>query len=289
LESTNESDLEAVNARLLLIDGSKVRSQSHRVGNEKIAQVVVFNDGILSGFDDKPTSPDKSPPYGSIANSNSFSEPNFASLLPLFWCLRMDEASFKTVLSNDAVLESRRGSIDAVECLIITESEGRRTSEYWISPALDFNVLRRVYRAGRTTLQNDIAYERHAEFGWVPASWKSMHFVGNRLISERRSVVDQFLINVKIPESEFQLSFPPGMLVHNRIEGNSYITRAGGEKRPILPKERGATFNELKATEPGQALIDQTTPRRLRAYTLGALMVILAALLALRMWSRAKG
>jgi hypothetical protein len=283
LASRNESDLEFRNQRTILIEGTKVRSEYHRIGNEKISSVLCFKDGILSGYHDQPFISNKSRPYGSIMKNDRFSQANLPVLLPVFWSLRMDEPTFKTLLSDQATLEARRGNIDGTECLVVTDRKGRGTEEYWIAPSLDFNILRRIYRGGSTTEQTDVSYQRHGELDWYPASWRTSHVIGRRLMGEWRAAVDEYQINPELTDADFDVAFPPGILLYNEVEGKSYITRENGEKRLILPSERGATFQELKATDSGEALIKRKNESPLRLFVLIAAMIALAAGLAIRL------
>ena len=49
----------------------------------------------------------------------------------------------------------------------------------------------------------------------------------------------------------FELEFPAGTWVQDLATGEHYIQRTGGNKRMILPEERGS-YKELLATETGE-------------------------------------
>jgi hypothetical protein len=68
---------------------------------------------------------------------------------------------------------------------------------------------------------------------------------------DTRSV--KYELNEIIPDSAFQLAFPPGTMVRDSIAKGNYLVLENGEKRPVLPGEyTGKNYEELLHSKPGQ-------------------------------------
>jgi hypothetical protein len=98
-----------------------------------------------------------------------------------------------------------------------------------------------------------VDYEREPTVGWAPKSWKYSFYAGGKLRKSLAAEVKRFAVNVELNDEDFAVAFPPGSIVVDKVEGRTWLVRDDGEKRFILDSERGATYDEIKNSQSGQA------------------------------------
>lgn len=193
----------------------------------------------------------------------------------------------------DYVLSSKTGFVDGHECVVLERSNRskRPPSSYWVDPARDCIVLRRVFgESSKPSMQLDVTYARDPAYGWVPSAWKfvAMDAPTGKLLFETVAKVLRYEFNEPIPRSEFRFDFPVGTRVNDQNARQSYIVREGGEKRVITRGElrARAKYEEIVATPSGQALSQRRERSRAVWYWAFAIVALGLLLISLRRWRK---
>jgi hypothetical protein len=126
----------------------------------------------------------------------------------------------------------------------------------WADRDRDFVIVRcTIETLGKTAFQMDFTYNRDQNGEWVPQAWKAavVNDETQKLLMGTQSVVTEYGIKEAVSPGDFTVSFPAGTYVQDYESGVDYIVRANGTKRIITSEEneRGATYEELMAGEPG--------------------------------------
>jgi hypothetical protein len=89
----------------------------------------------------------------------------------------------------------------------------------------------------------------------VPTAWTTGLFGRADSIAQGWQTTSvKYKLNETIPDSTFQLSYPPGTWVRDYITNETYILLEGGKKRPILPGEfDGKNYEELLHSKPASS------------------------------------
>ncbi|HZZ71207.1 MAG TPA: hypothetical protein VFE24_03085 [Pirellulales bacterium] len=162
---------------------------------------------------------------------------------------------------NAKLIRSASGSTLAIEINQIVQ--GRKDSqEIWVDPKRDFIPYRLIHTVDGLPLEScEIEYARDGQARWTPRRWTIT--LNQPDFRTRRCVcvgtVSDFQVNPSLEESEFRISFPEGTWVADAVHNQSFIQRANGERRLILPEEieRRIRYHDLLTTEPG-ALLEQS-------------------------------
>jgi hypothetical protein len=159
----------------------------------------------------------------------------------------------------------------------------------WIDPAAEFSAVRLIVSLnGRDLQQFDIDHEQHQGAGWTPSSWKVMvmnssdEYPGQAEVFQSVHVrVAKTEINSSIPQERFDLKFPPGTLVADRIAGKEFVSSDNRLGRPLSPEETRMLAGKL---EP-EMIVSTDFPYRTTLIAVG-LAAALGLLFYLR-WKRA--
>jgi hypothetical protein len=180
-------------------------------------------------------------------------------LLPIRLVFRPFDESVGPFDRKNLVLTEGQGVADGFPCVAVRQDD----QIFWVDPKRSFIPLR-VYRMARVVAPERIGfgeiifrlavqYSEDKEFGWIPAAWsiESNHSSTGNLISSTTARVAAYKINSPIPEATFELPFPPGTWVHDRVKNENYILREGGKHRPVLPGEyNGRNYEQIRDSEP---------------------------------------
>jgi hypothetical protein len=133
---------------------------------------------------------------------------------------------------------------------------------------------------GKEGIRLTVSYERDATHGWVPSGWESVWVnpESGALVESSSCKVTKYTVNEPIPQDEFDIVFPPGTIVHDDAAAQTYLVRDRNVKRVITPGERGATYEEILATESGMA---GRVGRSITPWVLCAIALPIALLIAL--------
>jgi hypothetical protein len=228
-----ESDLkkEGLKTRLV-VDGNKVREEHESyVWDPNSKQFMVL--GTKTAFDGEVTydidfigfkSPDD-PGSGRVTRFfKSFRDPDRPRFRVLFGAFRAASSGLRPWNPHDLAPTGRRAVIRESECIecVIGKYPRGGSNTIWVDPAKEYLVVRQILEdaVARDRTQLDVTYQRHPEAGWVPLKWENSRTAtrdGRPGVSDHYKV-DEIRINETISQSEFKLTFPPGMTVLDNIE-----------------------------------------------------------------------
>lgn len=190
---------------------------------------------------------------------------------PLFafrLAFRMLHPQWYSLKPEEYTIVDRRDVIDGRPCIIMETSprilreksdRGNRPwkSTYWISPEQDFCVVR--YTRGMHTLarpaeEMNVSYKEDPHHGWRPAAWKRIDGSGDTPVEIVDARVTDYALNIPVDAEHFVFEFPEDAWVRDMRSNESYIARAGGERRLVTEAEllRGAKYEDLLETQSGQ-------------------------------------
>jgi hypothetical protein len=109
--------------------------------------------------------------------------------------------------------------------------------EFWLDPARDYMPVRQatLYESGGVKSLVDVEYVEHPVYGYLPSTAleKALLPSGDLWIV-RNIVFEEFKFNDPVDPSVFELEFPPGTKVNDKINKVMYVMpEAGGVPRPI--------------------------------------------------------
>lgn len=174
------------------------------------------------------------------------------SLPAIFTFLPLDSDLTLFNLSAARVGEER-GTIDGHECLIVTDlTEGRVHYELWVDPAQGYCVRRRLqYTDGIALGRIDITYKDYPGFGLVPTKWRLANtFEDGTADSGGDGVVTSLVLNEPIPDTEFELEFPPNTRVIDAISNDEYVISATGSIEQPPPRPKRASTGVIQPIDP---------------------------------------
>jgi hypothetical protein len=161
-------------------------------------------------------------------------------LMPIFLAYRGVHADFTGMRQENCTLSPQRGVVDGRECLMVEQSfaDIPATNQYWVDLARDWMVVRFVNRIeGKERLRQDVEYTQDPAHGWIPTKW-NMVFVdedGSWVVSKTYEVT-RYTLNEPIAPERFELSFPPGTQVDNRVQNQRYVQAEHADKRGIMAR-----------------------------------------------------
>jgi hypothetical protein len=279
----------------LTIDGEKWRyvSQSPvRAGHTTNLVLqdtdVVSKDGTIKSYM-RPGGFDH--PVGNINQGKVSDVPRVNNARPLFQILRSLSVGF--FVPQNYVMANESGFIDGRPCQILQTQPTNIRWSLWVDPSRSFSLVRySLSSEGKILLTTDLTYTQSSEHGWVAVGWKIVET--DRSGSLKRSTnatVTHWEINTPIPPNEFDLDFPPGTLVRDFTtttewgSTSQYIAREGGKKRIVSQGDRGATYEQLLASETGTARLPRG-PSALRMWAIVICILLSLACIVVVLWQR---
>lgn len=251
-------------------------------------QVSSLSDGVVALLSH--TSQNRAEPRAQVLPADRFRETRLVANLPLFIALRA--LGPQGAIDQDGAwsVSPVTAAIDGHTCVVVERlaaryhpelEKGELRETFWVDPARDFCV-RRFERtlAGLVELQVQIGYDDPAH-AWLPTSWKTVVYGGPEAIAQRqydgRLLTNR--VNGELPRERTRVEFPLGTAVDDLVNQQAWIVLADGRKRMVTDeeRERGATYAQLVASEPGQAALPPWQPWRAIAGA-GALLLALATL-----------
>ncbi len=163
--------------------------------------------------------------YLPLSGSDSKHKPLEESIVFTMSDLRPVTLHFRPFLLSPPVLagftvSKERGEADGKPCLIIRRlvpSQPTVTEALWVDPKQQYSVRRRTQEyQGKVFYQLDVQY-RLDTAGSVPTGWhEDMYYAGDGTLTKSlQGTVVSSEININLPESEFELAFPPGTKVRD--------------------------------------------------------------------------
>lgn len=288
------SDLRCV----LIIDGQKIRYE--RIGevwtdvvksSVPETMIAVFDGKVAKVLSQRPRNDDVLHSLGWIRKSREHPDVRNSYLAPALWHYRPLSPSLGGFHADQLKLVKTDALVDGRRCLLLEERKAGKPlvlRNYWVDPERDMSIVRLVRTWGQVVdHQCDISYQKDPKDGWRPIRWKAISFgdEGKVLHSGEDAVTDCNL-NVPIPASSFEIDFPPGTEVFDRVNKRRFLVTPDGSEREILRRElnRKATYSELMQTEvgfAGQGAGSDENGRVVRLVMVtGVLLVAVASLIA---------
>jgi len=170
---------------------------------------------------------------------------------------RIQREDYMIVDDPAAVVEDRR-------CTVLTGESGGLTRTFWTDPTRDDCILKYMeFAEGVLAVQLQITYRNEPVVGWIPDGWKADWFNRDGTLAESSTArLQTVMINEPLSDADFQIEFAPGTLVSDQRTGTHSVIKADGRVRAITPQELPvASYEELMATESGQAVPGRSGPR----------------------------
>jgi hypothetical protein len=216
--------------RSLVIDGVKMRTEKHADGFKPEYSLEVFDGVLRKTLTRSKLNDDEFTANGWISAVTNHSEVRNMHLSPVIHHFRPLSSTFGVIKHDRLQVVKINEAMKGVSCVILEEDwgDGMRTARYWVAPSRDMAILRheRHFR-GKKELLVEAAFEHQARNGWVPTSWTATSFRdGDIVFSASKVAVTYYDINAKIPEGTFDLTFPPGTEVFDRVSKIKHIVPA---------------------------------------------------------------
>jgi hypothetical protein len=200
-------------------------------------------------------------PQGSISEADTRSLiMNDITMGPVMFAFRMLEPEMRP-MDTSPPFQVERSEVDG-KVLYRLDFSGQPPDIQRIltvDPDYDFAIVRYVLKnRGRLRVQVDISYRRDDESGFpVPTGWTSTSLSGTGEVrSAAVATVTHCTLNPRLEPDEFEITFPHGTLVDDRIANQEYIIREDGTNRRVTSAElrAGIPVERLLETEPGEAI-----------------------------------
>lgn len=193
-------------------------------------------------------------PGGYVDKEDDTSLYTHIGILPIAIRFRMLEwmAASCPGLSNDQV-STRTGTIDGKPCVIASWTARGILREIYLDATRDAVPLRfTVNKPKKFDAQWDLQYSVD-DAGFVLRGWKFVRSdAKGHIVHARTAKVLQWNVNRNIDDSTFDIQFPVGTYITDRVTGENYILKEDARKRHVSAKEwaSGATYETLLHSEP---------------------------------------
>jgi hypothetical protein len=196
-------------------------------------------------------------PLGTIRADPNYRDAELAALRPLLLVYRPFVETLQPVDIQGFSLENDDVVIDGLHCIELVRRFSTNSSiHFWLDRDRDFLLIRRlIVEQGKPFESIDIRYQIKEGIGFVPFEWRVVSNSGKgQLLCSGQGTLTSISINMSVEESSFDIDFPPGARVEDERKKEDYILRQDGSKRPILPQDFGATYEQILNSTPGNAL-----------------------------------
>lgn len=243
------------------------------------ATSTLLDGHLQKGFSSKTITTDF--PVGMIMDGNTSDSRKAVLYRPITMAYRPFDTTMSYLDAGNLKMTAEQGMVDGRPCLILRQRTGDSVQTVWVDAGREFVPVRYLSeRGGVTSFQVDVSHSKDAKYGWVPTSWSIALLEKDGAISESWDAkVVKYELNETIPESTFQLDYPPGTMVHDSTTKEDYLVLENGGKRPILRGEyTGTNYDELWQTKPPSEGVARRIT--LTVVCLLALLVVTAYLLS---------
>jgi hypothetical protein len=236
-------------------------------------------------------------PRGVVKAESKHADQNNLHIRPLLLYARPRELGIDVRDSGALRLIADASSVEGVNCLLLEQSQNSTTDarhQYWVDPTRDYLVTRYASTdaSGALGIQIDIAYTQ-AELGhWLPEHWKVVWMESpNQLKLSTTARVTMRQINPSVGNEEFSIDFPNGTFVTDASQPSElgkftdYVIQSSGNKREVLASDLGATYEQLRDSQPGEALRRSSWHQR---WWIGLSLGVFVLVVALLLWSRVR-
>lgn len=176
---------------------------------------------------------------GTIFPQTSYDAVTELALLPIMLAVRgrspgLCPYDFEAHRSTNRVL-----TISGISCAELESSRGAGVTEhFWIDPARDHVVVRyNLIEAGTIASQVDIDYQADATVAWTPARWRLAQMRKGKFVKSDQITVTKFEINPRLQPRDFEIKFPAGTKVFDRVQSKRYLMQPDGSEQLIRDSE----------------------------------------------------
>jgi hypothetical protein len=247
----------------MTLDGAKLRytrndqQWSSKVNGYVLQPEICVYDGDVG----KSLLPNGTPstPYPSAIVRRANPAARFVHMMPILMTYRALLPSFRGFNVESMEPTGGRAIIDNNTCVELQETGSGNTLRIWLDPSLGYVMVRYLSLVqDHVRCKLDIRYVNGPDRNPVPKEWSFAWFTRDgKLESAASATVTKFEIDAAVNGGDFELEFPPGTLVNDSTNPKSevnYIAKERGKKRNIPREEMRATYEQLIASEPGNAL-----------------------------------
>ena len=273
---------------LVAIDGIKMRYE--RVGevwteqiqaNAPDTMIAVFDGSTTKALHKRERADDILHSQGWIFKQTKHQDAENVYLSPIIRHFRPLSPTFDAIQFDKLQLADADDPVDGIACARLEETHPNgKVIRYWVALDQQMSIVRWAGTInGNPSARLEASFKRDAALGWIPNRWSVTRLAneGKTVLDSATTSVTKAEINIRIPGEDFDMVFPTGTEVFDRVEEKTYIMKSDAVRREVLPSEqrRGATYSELAQTTPGNAAREQDTGGS------ASMTIVLAALLVL--------
>jgi hypothetical protein len=197
-------------------------------------------------------------PVGFIEKEAQHTDYNNYHLMPVLLLYRGCDPKTGGRNLGDYAVSGKTGIIEGRRCVLVEKSHPSSFVEtFWLDADRDFIVLRVVDSMPGGQQTTDISYRKDGAYGFVPTTWRHVEIgcPSGVVFGHTSGTETKCEVNGAIVPGEFDCEFPVGTVVKDLRAGTTFITLAGVKQRMVTNDEinRGASYDEMLATESGQA------------------------------------
>jgi hypothetical protein len=128
---------------------------------------------------------------------------------------------------------TRNAIVDGLHCLKLQRTIQGAVEACWVDPNRDdLVVLWEQTLHGKLSRRVAIHYQQALQFDWLPDRW-TCHYQSETVALE--CAVTKFVVNERLPETIFQIDFPPATLVFDASTRKQFLVAADGSRAPAFP------------------------------------------------------
>jgi hypothetical protein len=178
------------------------------------------------------------PPLGYLHGDAAFFEAFTLDVMPILTAYRRMEkcCGEHGFVPADWSVSSEEVDANKLRCLILKKSGGRSNS--FMSLAMDHDFLMSrcwIADGGRTLLELDVDHKLSENDGWQIAGWRHKSFNQDGIAEQTSDAkVIELRVNVPTPADNFELQFPEGAEVHDRLNKTHYTVGKDGAKTGLI-------------------------------------------------------
>ena len=247
-------------AASLILDGNKVRlTREDRHWSPKSRSFVtepetlVFDGKVGTAF--SPTGVSYAPyPQATIQKRHPVG--NSVNLISLVMTFRPFSSQMRQFdIDSFVVSGSRR--ITGRQYVELQRRVGAREETLWLDPAQGFSVRRYLdLQNGFVRTKVEVSYRADTICDWIPEAWSIIsQDAKGKLQRSTQAKLQSCELGMPVGSDAFEIELPVGTSVLDRTSSHheDYIQLDAGRKRPILPEDRGATYDQIVTSNAGEA------------------------------------
>jgi hypothetical protein len=224
----------------LVIAGTSTRYENNHpawaTGSDKTYEIRLVNTMNSSSgkslFSTGLTSP--SQPEGYIAANVQSDDIKSTYIVPLTTWYRGTQRSISPYVLSNYYPSGSTIKIGGNECREYAQSGDRANGTFLWFDTKSGDLLRRIRtdKQRKPQVQYDVEYRLDDSGVWTPVSWVRNEFSAEgEVCSSTRAEVLSTRLNADYPETDFDVTFPPGTRVYSARENKTYLVQDDGTMR----------------------------------------------------------